>query len=240
MYISAGKRLRFTIIASSLVCSSALLAAENSGFLSPESSPNSLEILPAPPLEGSVAFLNDKANYDIGHTLKNEERLAQAVSDANYKNLTEAFSKAFGETISEQNTPALYSLLQNVLQDSHDFAMRAAKDHYKRVRPFVIYKDHTCTPQEDTKMAKTGSYPSGHASFGWATALVLSEINPARETEILKRGYEFGQSRVICGAHWQSDVDSGRIMGAAVVASLHSNSDFISSLTKAKEEFRKK
>ncbi len=28
----------------------------------------------------------------------------------------------------------------------------------------------------------------------------------ARQT----RGWEFGQSRVICGAHWQSDVDAGR------------------------------
>jgi len=107
-----------------------------------------------------------------------------------------------------------------------------------QVRPFVLFKNHTCTPQDDEKMAKTGSYPSGHASFGWAAALILAEINPGRETDILKRGYDFGQSRVICGAHWQSDVDNGRLMGAAVVASLHSNPKFNMALNNAKEEFK--
>jgi len=220
--------------------SSVLVAAEKKGFLTPETSPNSLKILPVPPSEGSIAFLNDQADYEIGHTLKDNHREAQAVSDADYKNISGAFSEAFGEKISQEKTPALYSLLQHVLQDSHDFAMREAKNHYKRVRPFVIYKDHTCTPEEDIKMATTGSYPSGHASFGWAAALVLSEINPSRENEILKRGYEFGQSRVICGAHWQSDVDNGRIMGSAVVATLHSNSEFNSALADAKQEFSHK
>lgn len=88
-------------------------------------------------------------------------------------------------------------------------------------------------------MSNTGSYPSGHASFGWAAALVLAEINPDRETEILRRGYDFGQSRVVCGAHWQSDVDSGRLMGAAVVAALHNNKEFLHVLEKAKYEFNK-
>nr|WP_304488823.1 phosphatase PAP2 family protein [Bordetella sp. 15P40C-2] len=115
--------------------------------------------------------------------------------------------------------------------------MRSAKNHYMRVRPFVIYKDATCTPERDSKMAKTGSYPSGHASFGWAAALVLAEINPERETQILRRGLSFGDSRVVCGAHWRSDVDNGRIMGAAVVAALHANPQFMQALNAAKKEF---
>ncbi len=32
-----------------------------------------------------------------------------------------------------------------------------------RVRPFVLYKDSTCTPKLDNQMKHTGSYPSGHA-----------------------------------------------------------------------------
>ena len=42
---------------------------------------------------------------------------------------------------------------------------------------------------------------------------------------ILQRGIAFGQSRVICGAHWQSDVDAGRLVGSAAVAKLHANAD---------------
>ncbi len=214
--------------------------AEPHGFLTADTTPDSLRILPPPPPENSIAFLNDKAAFEMGRTLRDPKRQTLAASDADYKNISAAFSDAFGQKISQESTPSLYELLQGVLQDSHDYAMRGAKNHYMRVRPFVIYKSSTCTPELDKSMAKTGSYPSGHASFGWATALVLAEINPARETEILRRGYDFGQSRVICGAHWQSDVDNGRLMGAAVVAALHNNKDFNRLLEKAKYEFKNK
>ncbi|QKJ87969.1 phosphatase PAP2 family protein [Paramixta manurensis] len=213
--------------------------AKPQGFLTPQDAPDSLTILPPPPAENTTAFLNDQAVYLQGHTLKNPQREALARSDADYKNITDIFSAAFGQEISPEKTPALYTLLTRVLQDSHDYAMRGAKNHYMRVRPFVVYKDHTCTPEKDKEMKDTGSYPSGHASFGWAAALVLAEINPARQTEILKRGYDFGQSRVVCGAHWQSDVDNGRLMGAAVVASLHNNAEFIRALNGAKQEFQR-
>jgi len=221
----------------SILCMPAAYSKENKGFLTADTSPDSLAILPPPPAENSIAFLRDKADYETGRVLKDRERTELAARDANYKNFGQAFSEAFGMNISAEHTPVLYLLLNEVLQDSHDYAMRSAKDHYMRVRPFVVYKDPTCTPEQDSKMAKTGSYPSGHSSFGWAAALVLAEINPARETEILKRGMDFGESRVVCGAHWQSDVDNGRIMGAAVVAALHANPRFANTLSEAKKEF---
>jgi membrane-associated phospholipid phosphatase len=44
--------------------------------------------------------------------------------------------------------------------------------------------------------------------------------------------FGFGESRVICGYHWQSDVDAARIVGSAVVATLHTN-PLISASTRA-------
>ncbi|CAI1508830.1 acid phosphatase [Serratia ficaria] len=231
------KTLFLSCIAGSLIFTSSAHALKNEGFLSRQAAPDSLAILPPPPPEDSVAFLADKVRYESGHVLRNPQRVKLAAEDAHYTHFGRAFSAAFGMEISEKNTPELYQLLSRVLQDSHDYAMRRAKDHYKRVRPFVIYKNATCTPEKDNKMADTGSYPSGHASFGWAAALVLSEINPQRETEILRRGIDFGESRVVCGAHWQSDVEAGRLMGAAVVAALHHNAGFTQKLDEAKKEF---
>ena len=87
-------------------------------------------------------------------------------------------------------------------------------------------------------MRTNGSYPSGHTARGWSLALVLAELNPDRQEEILKRGFEYGQSRVIVGAHWQSDVDMGRIVSAAGVARLHADDDFNEQLNRAKAEVR--
>lgn len=69
-------------------------------------------------------------------------------------------------------------------------------------------------------------------------ALVLSELSPERQGAILKRGYEIGQSRVICGVHWQSDVDAGRMAAAATVVQLHNSAAFRELLDKAREEIR--
>ena len=66
---------------------------------------------------------------------------------------------------------------------------------------------------------------------------MLAEINVDRQNEILKRGYEMGQSRVICGYHFQSDVDAARLVASAVVARLHANDAFMKQLEKAKKEF---
>ena len=68
-------------------------------------------------------------------------------------------------------------------------------------------------------------------------ALVLAEINPERQDEILVRGYEYGESRVIVGYHYQSDVDAARIAASAAVARLHADEGFRKQLEKAKKEF---
>ena len=69
---------------------------------------------------------------------------------------------------------------------------------------------------------------------------MLCEINPDAQDAILKLGYEWGQSRVITGYHWQSDVDMGRLVGAAAYARLHTSERFLEQMRLAREEFRVK
>jgi acid phosphatase (class A) len=65
----------------------------------------------------------------------------------------------------------------------------------------------------------------------------LSEIAPKRSDAVLARGLAFGESRLVCNAHWYSDVAAGRIMGAGTVARLHADPGFRADLDAAKAEF---
>lgn len=208
-------------------------------FLEIDDVANSLELLPPPPSAESVRFMYDKARYDWGKSIRNTERGEQAFQDARVggDGVPRAFSEAFGVEITKDGTPEIYKLVLGMREDAGDLATRAAKDYYNRTRPYAFFEEMTCNPEQQEELSTNGSYPSGHTSIGWATALVLAEINPDRIDEILERGFQMGESRVICGYHFQSDVDAARIVASGAVSRLHADEGFNRQLDKAKKEF---
>jgi len=210
------------------------------GYLSKEEIPNSLALVPPPPEEGSVAFALDQEYAKKAVESKDTARFILATSDAalNFPAAARSFESTLGIEISETKTPKLYILMRRVLTDAA-LSTYTAKNYYKRKRPFMVNNTPVCTPADTALLRKDGSYPSGHTAIGWAWALIFCEIFPAKTDTILKRGYEFGESRVICNVHWHSDVETGRVMGAAAVAKLHANPGFLKDLAAAKEEIRK-
>lgn len=208
-----------------------------SGYLPKESLPDSLALLPPPPAKGTAALAADQEAYRSTRSLQGTPRWTQAAQDAvlKFPEAVNAFACAIGIPIDESRTPRLYQLMRRTFTDGA-MATYAAKNHYQRQRPFMEFNDATCYPQDDESLRKDGSYPSGHTAIGWTWALVLAELEPGRQNEILKRGYEFGQSRVICGAHWQSDVNEGRVIAAATVARLHGDATFVADMRKARKD----
>lgn len=207
-------------------------------YLTIEEVPNGVAIIPTPPDTTSARFAYDREQWNWGKTLRDTERGKQAISDANLDDtwVDRAFSDAAGVKLTRENYPVLCGLLYKMSEDAGDLACRAAKEKYRRTRPFVFWNEPTSTPWDEKFLKTNGSYPSGHTSIGWAIALVLAEVFPDRATEILSRGFQFGQSRVIVGAHYQSDVDQGRVCGAGLVARIHANKEFADELAKAKAE----
>jgi len=207
------------------------------GYLDRKALPNSLALLPKPPAADSAGQAADLAVYTATRALRGTPRWDQAMRDANLKfpKAASTYACTMDLPISQEQTPHLNMLLRRTLLDA-GLSTYAAKDSYNRVRPFVVKGDTTCTPAEEPALTKDGSYPSGHAALSWAWALVLSEVAPERANALLARGLAFGQSRVICGVHWQSDVDAGRLMGSAAVAVLHTDPTFTAQLAAAKAE----
>lgn len=199
---------------------------------------DSLYYLPPPPKQGDAAFENDKAAYRNGFKMKGSARWKQAAEDADLHQANQAkvWSQALGVNISETSTPETWKMLGELLVVGADYASNRAKQHYMRVRPFVVFNNPTCRPADEAALRKNGSYPSGHTAFGTLTALAFSQAKPERAKELMKKGYEFGQSRVICGAHWQSDVDAGRYVGATEYARLQTLPEFHKQIEQVKAE----
>jgi len=67
----------------------------------------------------------------------------------------------------------------------------------------------------------------------------MMEINPDRATEILTRGYRYGENRLVVGAHWQSDTDAARLAASAAYARLHTSERLLEQMKKAREEYKR-
>jgi acid phosphatase (class A) len=89
-------------------------------------------------------------------------------------------------------------------------------------------------PSDELKASP--SYPSGHAATGWLYALLLAEIDPAHADAIVQRGRAYGESRVVCGVHYYSDIVGGRMMASALVAALHGAPEFETDIASARAE----
>ena len=170
---------------------------------------------------------------EIALSIASEVGINDVVYDPEY--FMEIYSPAFGRTLSAETTPELLELFVNMYYLG-DGGTRSCKNYYKRPRPYKQLNESTAYPPAENLERNTGSYPSGHASAGWLYALVLAELNPDAEEDLLARAYQYGQGRVITGYHWQSDVEAGRLVGSAVYARLHNSEEFLKQFNRVKQE----
>jgi len=207
------------------------------GYLAADAIPDSLALVPAPPAAGSAALAQDHAVMRAALALRGTPRFEQATRDADltFPAAAGTFACALGVRIDAEHTPATYRLLRRTLMDAA-MATRAAKERYQRTRPFVENGAPTCTPSEEAALRGNGSYPSGHTAIGWAWALLLTQAAPERTDALLARGRSFGESRLVCNVHWQSDVLQGRFMASGAVARLQSDPTFRADLAAASAE----
>lgn len=118
--------------------------------------------------------------------------------------------------------PAFGTVVDFVNSVGENGSTEPAKRFYKYARPWrwstSVKVVPALEPAKSSKPASDGGYPSGHAAEAVRKALALAYVVPQRYQEMLSRGLELGENRILSGMHSPLDVMSGRVQAQAVVA----------------------
>ena len=112
-------------------------------------------------------------------------------------------------------------------------------DAYGNSRPFqtepstapIIGPDYFNVPSDNMvynqgpimNLIDSPSFPSGHTTYGYMGSLVLAVLLPDRYQQMIARGAEYGNDRILMGAHYAMDVLGGRTLATYDLAHLLAN-----------------
>jgi acid phosphatase (class A) len=216
----------------------AAVPARPRGYLSQAETASVLRIVPPAPATGDPRFETDMAIFRATRSLEGSARWALARSDDNLSvgSLLKAFACAMKLNLTAENAPKLAALLTRANSDAGS-AANVIKIHYQHKRPFQVAEGDVClSPLGKANLERSPDYPSGHTAISWDAGLILAELSPHEAAEILARARAFGQSRVVCGVHNLSAVESGWMTGTAVFAMQENSGEFRKDLEAAKAE----
>jgi acid phosphatase (class A) len=222
-----------------------------------------IHLLPPPPAPGSDAQRQDIEAVLEAQRTSTPQRMRLAEEDARVG--LARFASVLGPQFVPDKMPIVAAFFAKAGNDRTQ-VVNLAKDCWERPRPFVV--DSAVHPpgrmQQDTANrpgaqssssaphdaaspcrpaeplpAYSYSYPSGHSTFGAMTAILLADMIPEKRAELFARGWQFGESRVVGGVHFPTDVDAGRIEATAMVALMMQNAAFRTDLAAARAELRR-
>ena len=210
---------------------------ERTPFIAPDAAPKLERVLPPPPGLTDSRFYDDWTQYQWGLSVRDSERGLQARSDAflNAFYFMERFSPVMDHPVTQEANPKLYLLLQRAHATEWN-SNASVKAYYHRVRPYQQFKEPTLVPEHESP-TDYSSYPSGHTMVSWLVGMILTAIDPQHTEGIMKVAYEMGQSRVIAGYHYQSDIEAGRYSASILFARLCAEPEFMTLLEQARQEY---
>lgn len=126
----------------------------------------------------------------------------------------DTFSRALGVDV-VKTTPQIYEALNSFLNPV--VAVKDSLKHrYQCPRPYVSHTQiQPCLPLEQSY-----SFQSGHATWYRVASELLSDLVPERRERLVAVGSHGGNSRVLCGVHYPSDVKAGQRLGVEAAAQL--------------------
>lgn len=188
-------------------------------------------VLALPPARESAAEADELALLHILIAHASPERLKQAAWDGEHEDPS-VFNEALGRDLT--TLPKTWALLVTV-QDEAEAATGMAKEAFGRVRPYGVDPTMpTCGTPDPHKAAK--SYPSGHATAGFAVGWALVRLMPDMAPAILARAQDYAQSRQLCGVHFPSDTEAAHVLATVVTDRLLADPRLATQIAEARAE----
>ena len=144
------------------------------------------------------------------------------------------FADVLGDKFTEKTLPLTATLLKQVQGDIKNITDLAKKKWARKRPPYADDRIKPCV-----KIEENGSYPSAHATRGVVWSRILAELFPSKKDQLLKRGLQMGEDRVIAGIHFPSDVAAGQKLANAIADKLLADPEFKEALKQAKAECEK-
>jgi acid phosphatase (class A) len=190
-----------------------------------------VDSLPGPPREGSAKEKQDLAAVIDAQVKRTPAQITLARLDT--QTSVFRFEPVLGKNFNGGNLPLTAVFFKKIEQDV-GFSVYRAKIHYKRPRPFTESKlINPIIPRP-----ANSSYPSGHSTYAYVTALLLSKMLPEKRDQIFKRAREFANNRVVDGVHYPSDVAAGKLSATIIVHDLFLNKEFVTDFNSTQNEVR--
>ena len=206
-------------------------AAREAPYLTPQDL-DLMSYLPTPNVAGSVAHKEQLALVLKMQQTMPADRIEQAKRDAT-ETLDVAFSGVLGKPLTAASLPATTHLMAR-LTETEDVVVEPAKTAFGRVRPYLT------DPQIKSLVnpSKSGSYPSGHATFITVAAIMVGDMVPDKRDALWERARDYSWSRVIAGMHYPNDLDGGKVAGTAIAVAVRNKPDIKADYDAARRELR--
>ncbi len=205
-------------------------------------------ILISPDLAGAVVLItpppaldSKKMSKDVAEIYALHRSVSpQEMESANYDNKHEdlfAIGRALGDKFNKESLPATAALWADMNNDQ-GIVVSAAKKFFQHPRPYDLDVNIKSICGSKAGGPKN-SYPSGHATVGYLSAMVLTMMVPEKSALLHARADEYGHNRVVCGDHYSADIPASKEAAGLVMGNMIGNARFQQEFAAAKAEVRK-
>lgn len=129
---------------------------------------------------------------------------------------TDMFGKNYGKPAGTPGADAFGN--SRPFQTEPDFSSIAGPDYFNIPADNFVYNRGPVM-----NLTNSPSFPSGHTTYGYMGSILLAVLVPSRYGQMVARGAEYGNNRIIFGAHYAMDVLGGRTLALHDLAHLLAN-----------------